>query len=631
MLPSNYSGESGMSLNRSLALGFGLMVCSGLAIWQVTADDKLVDDQPEKKSLPALRIVSAESTVTDDANQVNAASDAGEPSQTSQESSDRTERAESLPEPTHKQSKTIQPMHDGAPIALNTFCLDKEGNILACVGGDTMAYEMDGDTHKVVKKEAPKLVQVYSPDGDLLKEYPVPFKPTAINIAPNGTLFVAGEGMVAKLESNGEVRHVVRSPHVDQDMDALRERIVEAAKVEAEQFTNSFQQQIEAIEKRIERLTQNPEQELNERDQRRLAAWTQQKEMFESQLEMMKEQASQMFDPDQMLQRKLGITALAATSIDLFLSCNALEGHGYEVWRMNHDFTDAKRVVDGLGGCCGQFDLQATDDVLVLAENTRFQVGILDRDGARLSSFGQSSRGGSPAGFGSCCNPMNVRCCGNGDILTAESSIGTIKRFSPEGQLVGVVGKAKIGGGCKHVAMGYDDQLDRYYMMHQDKSSICVLVPKEQAPEFTEDEKMAKEAREGLGMQLIGQWSIDGKVAQDTNSAPQVPGLAAQEASLGEEEGQEVEQSVEIQVPSYFNFEADGKLSTVGSMFFQGESQWQAVKQQDNVLTIAQVQDGVENFGFQIEFTNEDEATISLVYGENSMGSRTFYRVRNEN
>ncbi len=99
---------------------------------------------------------------------------------------------------------------------------------------------------------------------------------------------------------------------------------------------------------------------------------------------------------------------------------------------------------------------------------------------------------------------MNVRCCSNGDILTAESSIGTIKRFSKSGELLGVVGKARIGGGCKHVAVAVDEKRDRYYMMNVDKDHICVLVPLSEAPEMTSEEALADAARKGLAKKLIG-------------------------------------------------------------------------------------------------------------------------------
>jgi hypothetical protein len=140
---------------------------------------------------------------------------------------------------------------------------------------------------------------------------------------------------------------------------------------------------------------------------------------------------------------------------------------------------------------------------LIIAANTKFSVELLDRDGKAVSKFGQQ---GGQNGFGSCCNPMNVRPLGSGDILTAESSIGWIKRFNKDGELKAVIGKAKIGGGCKHVPIGFDAKLDRYYMMYEDKSEICVLVPLSEATEPTADEIASKEARDGLGQKLIGQW-----------------------------------------------------------------------------------------------------------------------------
>ena len=52
---------------------------------------------------------------------------------------------------THKQARFIKPMHEGKPIVLNTFCLDKDGNLLACVGGDNVEYVMNDDGSQEAK------------------------------------------------------------------------------------------------------------------------------------------------------------------------------------------------------------------------------------------------------------------------------------------------------------------------------------------------------------------------------------------------------------------------------------------------------------------------------------------------
>ncbi len=533
---------------------------------------------------------------------------------------------------THKQARIIKPMHDGKPIPLNTFCVDKEGNILACVGGDNYEYVQNDDGSQEAKKiEATKLLQVYSPEGLILKSVELSFKPTAINQAPDGSIFIAGDGKVAHLSEACEVLSTSDSPHIG-DMETFKERVESGAKKQIDEMTQMFRDQVDAIDERIKKLSEKPEAELTERDKKRLATYEQQKTLYEDQLKTTAEAYSQMFSGEQMLSQKMGITALAVTSKDVFLCCNSLEGYGYEVWRLTHEFSEPTKVVSDLGGCCGQCDIQANENHLVLAENTKFKVALLDRDGTRQTDFGKGDRKAAD-GFGSCCNPMNVRCCDNGDILTAESSIGTIKRFNKDGELVGIVGKAKIGGGCKHVALGFDSKRDRYYMMNVDKSHICVLVPNAEAPEVTADEVLAKEAREGLGKKLVGEWSLDGKkpsAAKADSSQPSALGVLIQGLLGGQDEESEsyaVASDADPYASSYFKFDADGKLTMFGGQFSEGENAWEPVRQDGNTLIVSQIEDDIQYYEYKVEFVNDNEATISMTYNDQVMSSNRFKRV----
>ncbi len=541
---------------------------------------------------------------------------------------------------THKQSRVIKPMLDGKPITLNTFCLDKDGNILACVGGDTTEYVMNDDGSQEVKSvKAPKLVQVYSPEGELLRSTELEFTPTAINPAADGTIYVAGDGKVAHLSADGTVLGSADSPHIG-DRESFKTRVEEGAKRQMDEMTESFRVQVKRIEERIAKMKEKPEAELTDRDKKRLATYEQQKTLYEDQLKATEEAYGPMFSGEQMLSQKMGITALAVTSKDIFLCCNATEGYGYEVWRMTHEFSEPTKVVSDLGGCCGQCDIQATDDHLVLAENTKFKVGLLDRDGTRQTDFGKGDRKAAD-GFGSCCNPMNVRCCANGDILTAESSIGTIKRFSKVGELLGVIGKAKIGGGCKHVALGFDEKRNRYYMMNVDKSHICVLVLNSEAPEITPDELMAKEASEGLGKKLVGEWSMDGKSpsakkpAESTQEMPSVFGTLIQGLLGSDESGAETAEAATFSMDdayssSYFKFDADGKLTIIGGQMTEGENAWEPVRQDGNVLIVSQIQEDIQYYEYKIEFVDDNEATISLTFNDQVMSSNRYKRVMAE-
>ncbi len=84
-------------------------------------------------------------------------------------------------------------------------------------------------------------------------------------------------------------------------------------------------------------------------------------------------------------------TGVTATKGDVFVSLPVAKGYGYTIYRMNHDLADAKPVVEDVGGCCGQLDIQSDGENLIIAENTAFQVGFYDRDGKRLKGLESDS------------------------------------------------------------------------------------------------------------------------------------------------------------------------------------------------------------------------------------------------
>lgn len=569
---------------------------------------------------------------------------------------------------THKQVRIIKPMHDGKAIQLNTFCLDRDGNIVACVGGSANEYVMNADGSQQIRVTTmPNLVQVYSPEGELLRATETAFRPTAVNVSPDGIIFAAGDGKIAKIGADGKILQTADSPHIG-DIESFKQRIVEAAKKQAEENVARYRQQVVTIEERIKALKDKPEAERTEIETKRLATYEQQKGLYENQLKVMENSNVSPTASDAAVARKLGITALAVTSKDVFVCAVSVEGTGYEVWRSTHEFSEPVRVVTKMGGCCGQCDIQATENHLVLAENTKFKVALLDRDGKRVFDFGKGDRK-AVDGFGSCCNPMNVRCCDNGDILTAESSIGTIKRFNDKGELVGVVGKARIGGGCKHVALGYDSKRDRYYMMNVDRDHICVMLPNAEAPELTSEEQMAKTAREGLGQKLVGVWTVTGSApaAAATNSVPAVrivarPALAlplkpivkAEEKEAAKTESKDAAKDgakdaatekkeapakpapvVRLATPNVYaatklTFAADGSMAVDGGISSTGELAWEAIRQDGNTLYVSKIQGDIQYYEYKVEFVTDDEANISLLMNERVLSSNRYQRSKDQ-
>ena len=494
---------------------------------------------------------------------------------------------------THKQIRTIKPMVDGEAIKLHTFCLDSEGNILACVGGTSHEYKKTEDSFEIVTTEQPKALQVISPEGELLRSYTVDFTPTAIAVGSDGSIYAAGEGNLVKLSADGKLVKQGTTPNAG-DIEELKRLAIEDAKREAEEMKEMFQKQIVDMEKRIAKLTEIPEEDRTKRQKRRLKS-TEEQIVFYRDMAMPEEQE---MNADELVAEKLGVTAISVTDKDIFLSCAAQQGYGYDIWRVDHNFENGTVVVKDVGGCCGQMDIKADGDMLLIAENTKYRVGIYDRDGAEKSNFGKSSRNAKSEGFASCCNPMNVCCTADGNILTAESSIGNIKLFTPEGEYIGLVGKAKIGGGCKHVALAVDEKRDRYYMMYEDDSSICVLVPLAEAPEFTEDELAAQEAKDGLGKKLLGQWNQTGAEENADDDAMGSMNL--------------LQSAVEFVADGQIKQESGDDSDDMHAM----ELSWEPISQEGDVLTISLVMDGIEFSRATVKFDSDDQITVDMEYSE---------------
>ena len=472
------------------------------------------------------------------------------------------ERKTQIDLPTHRQLTTIQPKLDGKPIKMNTFCVAADGRLLAACGGEQQIYVPNPDgSYEVTNSSAPPCVIVFDSKGKQIDRWDVEFKPTAINTSPSGEIFVAGEGKLVRMSAAGKILASGDSPILN-DLEAFEEKAKKQAKAQAAQFAEMFSDQLDAIKKRIAKIEAVEESERSRIQKAQLSAFNQQLEFYE---QMAENGAPGAIGPEALMAQAKGITSIAASDEDVFIVCRSAEGNGYGIWRTNHEFADGEVVVDGVSGCCGQMDIQCCEGNLVIAENGSFKVAIYDRFGRAVTSFGSRDRS-SKTGFGSCCNPMNTCPMEDGTILTAESSIGHIKRFDQDGNLVAYIGRAKVGGGCKHCAMGYDPSTDQYYMMHEDANKICVLANRKNMPTQTEDDLRIARMRAEFDGRLLGTWQF----ASVTKDAPKAEG-EEQERLLGALIGDFNGQQAGFDKVS---LKSDGSLDVEGGIFADAYSEW---------------------------------------------------------
>ncbi|MGZ8921198.1 MAG: hypothetical protein ACXW3L_09460, partial [Limisphaerales bacterium] len=93
--------------------------------------------------------------------------------------------------PKTKEIALIQIGDKDSPGKLKNYCLNQEGNILACFEDQ---------------------IRVYSAAGKLLRSMPTPIRAGAISVGENGSIFIGGEGKLIKLSPEGKVIATAESP-----------------------------------------------------------------------------------------------------------------------------------------------------------------------------------------------------------------------------------------------------------------------------------------------------------------------------------------------------------------------------------------------------------------------------------
>ena len=182
------------------------------------------------------------------------------------------------------------------------------------------------------------------------------------------------------------------------------------------------------------------------------------------------------------------ISGLAMSDTELFVAVGSgwSMGSKSKLFRLDLDFGSPTVIADGLRGCCQRCDIVFRDGVLYVAENTAHRVVKYDREGKLLGKWGQRSRA-ALAGFGSCCNPMNLCFDASGTLYTAESGMARIKRYSTDGaflDLVGYVGVQRfqraghMAASCSNIAIAATPDGGRVYVMDFKGNLIRVLEKK---------------------------------------------------------------------------------------------------------------------------------------------------------
>lgn len=367
---------------------------------------------------------------------------------------------------THTQVKAVGLRSKKGGMSLQTLTVDPEGNALALLAlprQQSKAKDAFSEIHKI------------DGQGKTLAVWTVPFHVHSLNCSKDGTLFLAGDGKVAKMGPDGKlIGSVQELPHISsllKDQKALKAKAEKMVKDQKDSFAAS----VKTFKDRLDVLEKKKEEDLTKTEKAQLRQY---KEIVKSYKES--ESYYNSLTPESVMadltSRLRIINGVAVSDKDLFLACGEAEGYGYSIWRMDHSLSNPIRVLSNIGGCCGQMDIQCCGEDLLVAENTKHQFAKYDRFGKEMGRYGRNGKETEPGCFGGCCNPMNVRSVG-GEVYTAESE-GIIKKFTSKGEFLTMVGSVQITGGCKNVAIGANKDGSRVFFCDQPGSKVLILAPK---------------------------------------------------------------------------------------------------------------------------------------------------------
>lgn len=300
------------------------------------------------------------------------------------------------------------------PGALLNFCLNAEGNLLACYGPEEA-------------KTKPG-IRVYSPKGQLLNTLPLEIKPSAICVAKDGSILVGGDGKLLKLDAAGKVLASVDSP---------------VAKIPTK------------ISAEIEKML---------------------KESLSGSNENLEQQKARMLQS--LERRRSDVTGVAVTDKDVFMAVPTPNAFTYQVYRFDHQLQNAKLVVEQLRGCCGQMDIQTFGGNLWIPHNARHRIESLDRDGKELKKFGKAGKVKASDFGGCCEPKNLRFLPNGDILAAESGPPTCIKRFSADGKFIEVVAVTKEDGDCVRVTVERSADGKQYYMLDTKHDAIRIFAAK---------------------------------------------------------------------------------------------------------------------------------------------------------
>ncbi|HLJ10553.1 MAG TPA: hypothetical protein VKU82_05155 [Planctomycetaceae bacterium] len=246
--------------------------------------------------------------------------------------------AEAASSVTHKQVQVIKVPKSGGS-SLQSMARKSDGRLVALVGRSR--YEGIGGNGS---GEPVAEIHVFDKEGAKLQKWSLDFAGQAVGAGPDGSIFVGGNGKIAKYDADGKLVIQAELPHMAAilaDKGSLTkqaEEQIESERKSIEQTKKVYAAQIKVLKSRIERLNKIDSDELTPSDKRRLKRYQDQLQAYES-VKFDEGASEQKIEAviQQLIQRAMMISGVSANENDVFVVCGEQKGYGFATWRMDRN------------------------------------------------------------------------------------------------------------------------------------------------------------------------------------------------------------------------------------------------------------------------------------------------------
>ena len=174
-------------------------------------------------------------------------------------------------------------------------------------------------------------LHVHDATGKLLATWKLDFAAQAVNVGPEGDVYIAGDGHIARYDAAGKQLAAGNAPQMDLmrgQYRSLKRRAEEQLAAEKQQWKDALEQ----FNLQIAEFKKKDAQSLSDDEKLQLANAQQMQKAYEQMAKQTEQRTIEQVVAD-LTTRARTINAVAADADAVYITCGASKGYGFSVWR----------------------------------------------------------------------------------------------------------------------------------------------------------------------------------------------------------------------------------------------------------------------------------------------------------